>query len=68
VIFQFYDPQTRNYKYRKGFSTSTKLPNMAAAYSLMGAVEAAVQKAGAEHVLDRVAGRAAGNSADSSDL
>jgi hypothetical protein len=68
VIFQFYDPATRNYKYRKGFVVATKLPNLKAAYELMGEVTEKVQKAGAAYVVDRDAGRAAGDSADSSAL
>lgn len=66
VIFQFYDPKSKNYKYRKGFSVSGKLPNMQTAYELMGKIVAAMKDLAVPGVADRLGRHAAGDPVDSS--
>lgn len=53
IVIQFYDPARQNYKYRKGYSVSAKLPSMRECEAVLAEVRRLVKKAEAQSVVDR---------------
>jgi hypothetical protein len=66
VVFQVYDPDKQNYKYRPGFSTSAKLATLKDLDKAQAEVRRVVRGIEAAGVVDRARRRAAGDPVDSS--